>query len=582
MTIVTGTNSTLPNQIKWATQGSDPYVRESQLRGPVENFDLHDHASGKNLGVARVQTALQPSAAGGVVVNGDLWQWWGATAGAVRTAVDTESALGLAQTQLVNGGFETWQRGSGYFSANTAYTADRWRLAINGGSTFSVGQDGGNVDTGSRYALSLAYTHGAASYVAQDVEASAQLRGRTVTFTMRVRTATAGTVRLGVFDTVNSYRYSGYHSGSGVYETLAVTAPIAAGTTSVTVVVALSASCTAYLDNAVLVVGTTAPTYAPLHPADELLRCQRYYVEIGGTQVFEMALPMQAYGAGAAIGALTFPVQMAIAPTLTVSAPGDWRLLSSSLTSITCTSISAANTTPRSCQLSVAVTSGLVAGDATMLTANNTLAARLTGEANPMFLPVGLLMMQGAEPLDAVQRLALVALCVVSVYLQRPADRARLLGQLARLHRLVDVLGRPSGPGDVGRVLRVLALRVRGAVAAGPGTPLVGEGGLGAVPVPPPGVRALEVGRIGVPPAVVGSPPGIPTRGAEGPLVPAAGERFARQAQAATRAGMEKGRQERRLLHDGRSSKASVLPRAARAVPGLFAAVMVTALRGGC
>src|SRR5262245_13736295 len=109
MTIVTGTNSTSPNTIRWATQGSDPYGRESQLRGPVENFDLHDHASGKNLAVARVQTALAPSAAGGVQVNGDLWQWWGATAGAVQTAVDVHSALGLAQNLLVNGGLEIWQ-----------------------------------------------------------------------------------------------------------------------------------------------------------------------------------------------------------------------------------------------------------------------------------------------------------------------------------------------------------------------------------------------------------------------------------------------------------------------------------------
>src|SRR5262245_43092534 len=134
MTIVTGTNSTLPNQIKWATQGSDPYVRESQLRGPVENFDLHDHASGRNLGVARVQTALAPSAAGGVVVNGDLWQWWGATAGAVRTAVDVDAALGLTQPQLTNGGFEIWQRGAGPFTASGAYTADRWVLSITTGT----------------------------------------------------------------------------------------------------------------------------------------------------------------------------------------------------------------------------------------------------------------------------------------------------------------------------------------------------------------------------------------------------------------------------------------------------------------
>src|SRR5262245_15906694 len=188
MTIVTGTNSTLPNQIKWATQGSDPYVRESQLRGPVENFDLHDHASGKNLGVARVQTALAPSAAGGVVVNGDLWQWWGATAGAVRTAVDTESALGLAQPQLINGGVEVWQRGPGPYSVNSSYTADRWQINLGSGSAISVTRDGANQDAGSQYCAAVVYTHAAESFLQQPLEAYLQLRGRTLTASMRVRT----------------------------------------------------------------------------------------------------------------------------------------------------------------------------------------------------------------------------------------------------------------------------------------------------------------------------------------------------------------------------------------------------------
>ena len=53
MSIQTGVNSTSPNAIKWAGAGSDPYVRASQLAGPVENFDLHDHSDGKCLPVAR-------------------------------------------------------------------------------------------------------------------------------------------------------------------------------------------------------------------------------------------------------------------------------------------------------------------------------------------------------------------------------------------------------------------------------------------------------------------------------------------------------------------------------------------------
>jgi hypothetical protein len=44
-----------------------------------------------------------------------------------------------------------------------------------------------------------------------------------------------------------------------------------------------SASCTAYLDNAMLVVGTQPCDYVPLHPADDLARCLRYYeIAAGG------------------------------------------------------------------------------------------------------------------------------------------------------------------------------------------------------------------------------------------------------------------------------------------------------------
>ena len=89
MAIVTAANTSSPNTVKWATSTADPYELATQLRGVAENFDLHDHSAGKNLGVFRLQTATAPSASGQVRVNGDALQWWGATAGAVQTAVRT-------------------------------------------------------------------------------------------------------------------------------------------------------------------------------------------------------------------------------------------------------------------------------------------------------------------------------------------------------------------------------------------------------------------------------------------------------------------------------------------------------------
>lgn len=65
MTVETGVNSTSPNTVKWATSDTDPFERETHLRGPVENFDLHDHSNGKNLAIKRIQSgtfAARPAA----------------------------------------------------------------------------------------------------------------------------------------------------------------------------------------------------------------------------------------------------------------------------------------------------------------------------------------------------------------------------------------------------------------------------------------------------------------------------------------------------------------------------------------
>jgi hypothetical protein len=93
MSIVALTNSSSPVTVERATADSDPYERETQLNGLALNFDAHDHTSAKGLGVGRVQTGAAPAAAGQVRVNGDAWQWWGATAGAVRTALVAGDAL---------------------------------------------------------------------------------------------------------------------------------------------------------------------------------------------------------------------------------------------------------------------------------------------------------------------------------------------------------------------------------------------------------------------------------------------------------------------------------------------------------
>ena len=93
MAIVTGTNSSSPNAIQWATAGSDTF-RRTHIAAAVENFDLHDHSAGRNLGVKRLQTTAVPAAAGEVRVNADDLNWYG-------TALQT--GVRLAGTQTITG-----------------------------------------------------------------------------------------------------------------------------------------------------------------------------------------------------------------------------------------------------------------------------------------------------------------------------------------------------------------------------------------------------------------------------------------------------------------------------------------------
>src|SRR5262245_36652439 len=209
-----------------------------------------------------------------------------------RTALNThwntnaaklDDAATAGPSLLVNGGLEVWQRGNGPFTTNGLMTADRWIVSLTAG-TVSVSRDSANADTGSLYCAAVAFTFagGTNQRLQQALEDYAQLRGRTLTVAARVKASAASAVRVGLWDSVNGFRYSGYHTGGGAYETLTVTAPIAAAATGVQVGLHLEASGTVYLDNTVLGVGSVVAPYAPLHPALELLRCQRYYAAMGG------------------------------------------------------------------------------------------------------------------------------------------------------------------------------------------------------------------------------------------------------------------------------------------------------------
>ena len=195
-------------------------------------------------------------------------------------------ATGLARrNQLVNGGLEIWQRGAGPFTLHTLHGPDRWQLYLPAGTT-SVSRDTANIEMGSGAgacaAVTIAAPFSPANGVYQLVTESAlnHLAGLTVSLSVRIKCSQASSVRVGVQSNRAASlptTWSSYHTGGGAWETLTTTLAIAAGTAGVTIWVLGAVAGTWYMDNAMLVVGPQANDFVPMHPADDLARCLRYY-----------------------------------------------------------------------------------------------------------------------------------------------------------------------------------------------------------------------------------------------------------------------------------------------------------------
>lgn len=231
---------------------------------------------------------------------------------------------GAHRNLLTNGGFERWQRGASFSitALNTAYTADRWLAQSNSGTTSTVTQETSIIDTNS--ASSLKYvTSGGTAILVQKLEDYQQLRGQTISLSARVRQGSASAVTLNIEQT------SGVTTGAasattGSFVTLTVTAAIASTTNLVQVYLTVASGATVYFDNAMLVVGPAPAPYQPLHPQEELARCQRYYEVHGGVSG---AMAFGGYQAAGSGDTHYVPFAVPKGGTPTVTKNGTWAVV---------------------------------------------------------------------------------------------------------------------------------------------------------------------------------------------------------------------------------------------------------------
>ncbi len=220
---------------------------------------------------------------------------------------------------LVNGGFEIWQRGTGSFTSTGVYCADRWILD---GTVMTVTKETTTMDNSNAAAKVVVAAYGGGTVgLLQKLEENIQFRGKTVSASIRINQSVASQVALKIQETGVGSTTSSTSVTTGSFVTLTVTRTLSSSFTDLSIEVVFTGNGTYYLDNCMLVIGPNAAPYEPLHPQEELARCQRYYTVWPGT-----AQPtfINGYGAAGAAGGVLwfFPVTMYAAPTVTKN--GTW------------------------------------------------------------------------------------------------------------------------------------------------------------------------------------------------------------------------------------------------------------------
>lgn len=224
--------------------------------------------------------------------------------------------------QLTNPNFEQWQRGAGPFTTNGT-TADRFAMTLNGTDTLSVSRDAANAENIS-YCAACTFVLGTGAggtqfyQILPGSDFGNRFSGKSVSISARIKTTTPNAVRIAYWDNV-AWRYSAYHSGSGQYETLSVVVdPAPAVGSQAQLSVFFSASCTAYIDWESLVPGSVPADAKPIHPAEDLARCQRYY-ELLGTSVSEYFGGGLCFSTSQATATLRWKARKPVTPTITLS-----------------------------------------------------------------------------------------------------------------------------------------------------------------------------------------------------------------------------------------------------------------------
>lgn len=266
--------------------------------------------------------------------------------------VDSTTSTGLrwsgtAESNLLaNGSFDFWQRGTGPFTSNTVYTADRW--FIYSMTNYSLSQETSIVPEGATNAARITIT-GANGFanLCQVLEQSdvEKLAGKTVTFSVYLRANSTynGSFALQINwnTTPNSQTAAPWTNLVGVshtpstsqYTRVSVTATVPLNAKGLQFMVGqnvvLANGSIFYIGLAKAEIGSAATPWSRAGGtiAGELAACQRYFQKIGTDgNPYQLFTVCTAESSTTAWGPIYLPVKMRISPAGSFTSTQPWNL----------------------------------------------------------------------------------------------------------------------------------------------------------------------------------------------------------------------------------------------------------------
>jgi hypothetical protein len=303
--------------------------------------------------------------------------------------VQTTTAKTGMVNRIINGQMQVDQRNAAASQTITAaaalaYTVDRWYGYCTGANVTGQQIAGTYASSKNRYQFTGAASVTAIgfgqrieqvnSYDLANTNATlscyiANSLLTTVTWTASYATTTADTFGSLASPTVTQIATGTFTvSGTRTKYTTNITIPSAA-TTGIQIVFTVGAqtSGTWVIDSVQLEKGSTATSFDYRPYGTELALCQRYYQQLGGETASDTVSVGYNLAATEHLGLVNFPVQMRIAPALTLSAFSDF-----AVSGITCTAIGIYSSTKSNARVYFDVAAGLVIGQGSISVAQNT------------------------------------------------------------------------------------------------------------------------------------------------------------------------------------------------------------------